>query len=101
MNESKLEREYAAYAKSLGGVAYKFVSPSRRNVPDRLTVIQGYLFFIEFKKPGEPLRGGQIREIARLREMGAVVYVVDQPKIAERLLDEILLNGIYPETLPS
>ena len=38
MLESKLEQKLIAHIKKLGGIAYKFTSPNRRGVPDRLCV---------------------------------------------------------------
>jgi len=87
MNENKIEGDFCGFAKSHGVIAYKFVSPNRRNVPDRLVICPlGLHFFIEFKKPGEQPRPAQRREIARLRLKGHYVYVISQPGRAERIL---------------
>lgn len=79
------------YARSQGCIAYKFTSPSRRSVPDRLIVCPaGVHFFIEFKAPGKKPTKAQNLEIGRLRNLGHLVYVCDQKGQAERILDEIL-----------
>jgi hypothetical protein len=78
MTEAQIEKKVCDYVKSKGGIAYKFVSPARRSVPDRMIILpNGVLFFIEFKKPGGKLTSGQEREIARLTVLGRVVFVVD------------------------
>lgn len=85
--ESSVERYLVKRVKELGGEAYKFVSPGRRGVPDRLVVLPGgRLFFVECKAPGQKVRATQAREIARLIELEQTVYVVDSREEADRLL---------------
>ena len=53
MYESTLERAICNYIKTLGGRAYKWVSPGTRGVPDRIAVLPGgRIVFIEVKRPG-------------------------------------------------
>ena len=59
-------------------LVYKFTSPNRRSVPDRMIVApHGPVFFIEFKRPGGKTTAGQDREIERLLNQNVSVYVVD------------------------
>lgn len=88
MRESRVESNYVKEVKDAGGKAYKFTSPGRRNVPDRLVLfkippalrkaIAKYFWFAEIKAPGKKPRPGQEREIKRLRDMGYRVDVVDK-----------------------
>ena len=56
----------------------KFVSPNLNGVPDRLLLFPGgKLAFAEVKAPGEKPRPLQVHRIARLRELGFRVYVID------------------------
>ncbi len=76
--ESDIEDAVCRYARARGLRAYKFTSPHRRSVPDRIFLGPGRLvFFIEFKRPGEKPTAAQAREIAQLRGDGFDVYVVD------------------------
>jgi hypothetical protein len=77
--ESKIERAVCSFVEDeLKGLAYKFTSPGRRGVPDRLIILPGVSpFFIEFKAPNEKPRPQQIREIKRLRDRGSTVIVID------------------------
>lgn len=76
--ESDIEGAVCRYARARGLRAYKFTSPNRRSVPDRIFLGSGPLvFFIEFKRPGEKPTSAQAREIAQLRDDGFDVYVVD------------------------
>ena len=71
MRESDLEKKFRRRVKANGGEAYKFVSPGRRNVPDRIVVLrEGRVFFVELKRPGEKLRPAQKRELDRLVDKG-------------------------------
>lgn len=73
--------------KDQGGISYKFVSPSRRSVPDRLDlrpipmavrhVVAQYVRFTECKRPGEVPTPSQHREHERLRALGFTVDVVN------------------------
>jgi hypothetical protein len=75
MLEKDIEAKVRAKAIAAGWLVYKFTSPSRRSVPDRLFIRDGRYVFIEFKRPGGTLTTGQTREIDRLRCAGADVYV--------------------------
>lgn len=61
----------------LNGVAYKFTSPGRRSVPDRICVLpEGMIFFVECKAPGKVATALQLREHQKLKDLGHWVYVV-------------------------
>ncbi len=77
-----LERDVEAYlvkrVKELGGIAYKFTSPGRRSVPDRLVLwADGVAEFVECKAPGAKATPLQLREHDKLRALGFVVWVLD------------------------
>lgn len=76
--EKDIEKCVCDYAKSLKMLVYKFTSPSRRSVPDRMFITQtGVVFFIEFKRKGQKPTKAQEVEIEKIREIGVGVYVVD------------------------
>lgn len=78
MLEKTIEKKVCDYAKSLGFITYKFTSPARASVPDRLLITPtGRMFFIEFKAAGKKPTPGQNREIQRIRQKGATVFIVD------------------------
>ncbi|EHE4123973.1 VRR-NUC domain-containing protein [Salmonella enterica subsp. enterica serovar Bareilly] len=75
--ESLIEKHLVAEVKKAGGVAYKFISPGRRSVPDRLVLLPGgRLVFVECKAPGKEPRANQLREHERLRALGFTVMVL-------------------------
>lgn len=78
MRESVIEAYLVKRVKDLDGIAFKFKSPGRRNVPDRIIVLPGArVDFIECKAPGEKPTDAQIREHARLIALGFPVAVID------------------------
>ncbi|HBY9793025.1 VRR-NUC domain [Klebsiella pneumoniae] len=80
--ESIIEKHLAAAVKAAGGVAYKFVSPGRRSVPDRIVLLPGgRIVFVECKSPGKAPRADQLREHERLRALGFNVVVLDSKNL--------------------
>lgn len=78
MRERDIEAYLVKRVEQAGGRAYKFTSPNRRNVPDRLVLWPGgRAEFVECKAPGGEPTAGQWREIDRLREFDFEVWVVD------------------------
>lgn len=78
VREDVIERHLVNEVKKAGGIAYKFVSPGRRAVPDRLVLLPGgKIIFVECKAPGEKPRPDQLREHARLFALGHQVVVLD------------------------
>lgn len=90
MLEKKIEEKVNAYAESKGILQYKFTSPNRGSVPDRLYILPGgKVFFIEFKRAGEKATVKQEREHARLRAQGSTVFVVDDVDEGKRVIDSM------------
>jgi len=85
--EKKVEGEGCKLAKTLGGIAYKFTSPQRRAVPDRLVLLPFRAgFFIEYKRWGKKPTPAQLREGHKLIRMGQYVYYVDNVNDAEYII---------------
>ncbi|HCM1919268.1 TPA: VRR-NUC domain-containing protein [Salmonella enterica subsp. salamae serovar 28:r:e,n,z15] len=75
--ENLIEKHLVAEVKKAGGVAYKFISPGRRSVPDRIVLLPGgHIVFVECKAPGKAPRADQLREHERLRALGFTVVVL-------------------------
>lgn len=88
MYESDVENKYCRLIRNSGGIAYKFTSPGRRGVPDRLIIlpipeehqelINKYVWFVELKAPGKKPKKHQLNEIRALQKLGMRVDVVDK-----------------------
>lgn len=99
MLEKQIELRGCTYAKNRGIEPYKFTSPNRAAVPDRLNLavipeelrdlIGKYVCFIEYKKEGVKPTQAQMREHTRLRNMGFRVEVVDSVELAKSIIDSM------------
>ena len=70
----------------LKGTAFKFTSPGRRAVPDRLCVVPGYCFFVECKATDKYLTDAQKREAERLIDLGQYVYEVNSKHHIDQII---------------
>jgi len=76
--EKKIEQLLRDAVRAEGGRAYKFVSPGNDGVPDRIVCMQGgRTVFAELKRHGGKLTHLQEIQIARLKETGQDVAVVE------------------------
>lgn len=67
--ESSVEKDICDYARELGFLTYKFVSPGKRGVPDRMFISPtGLVCFVEVKRPGASPEPLQLREIRLMNE---------------------------------
>ena len=86
--EKNIERTVVEYAKAFGVLSYKFTSPARRSVPDRLFIAPGgKVWFCEFKRRGQKPTAAQTVEIAKLRLLGCSVVVVDSVEKGRDMVD--------------
>ena len=93
MLEKEIEKKVCEYARSKGVLAYKFTSPARSAVPDRLLIAPGgKVFFIEFKRLGVLPTAPQKREHAALRSAGVDVHVIDNVEAGQKLVDAYALT---------
>jgi hypothetical protein len=88
MLEKQIEKAVCDYAKDKGFLTYKFTSPSRAAVPDRLIISpSGRVIFIEFKQTGKKPTPAQDREHAKLRNQNVAVYVIDDVERGKQIID--------------
>lgn len=89
MYESAFERKLCDHIKSLGGKAFKWVSPGARGVPDRIAILPGgKVIFIEVKRPGvsDGLSVRQRKIFALLEGLGCTVWrISDMEDLKARL----------------
>jgi hypothetical protein len=88
MLEKVIEQKVCEYAKSKNVLAYKFTSPARAAVPDRMFICpSGVMFFCEFKAEGKLPTPAQIREHTRLRGHMVNVFVIDDVDAGKAMID--------------
>lgn len=76
-SENKIEYELCSGVKAIGGRTYKFLSPGRSGVPDRVVCLPGgRVIFAELKTETGKLSDQQKFRIAELRAMQQEVFVL-------------------------
>ncbi len=87
MRETAIERHLVGRVTHLGGLAYKWVSPGHRGVPDRLVFLPGGLVFaVECKAPGKGLTPLQHYTHEKLTALGFRVFVAASKTDVEQIL---------------
>lgn len=84
MRERDIEKYLVCKVKEAGRLLRKVKWIGKRGAPDRRVF---GLAWVEVKKPGEGLQPHQEREIARMREHGERVEVIDSFEGVDRLLE--------------
>ena len=87
MNESEVERHFVWTVERLGGKTYKFTSPGRKGVADRIACLpDGSTWFVELKTKGgrlSPLQKMFAADMAALKQKYACLWTKEQ-------IDELL-----------
>lgn len=93
MRESEIERYLKKQVETNGGKCWKWVSPGRRGVPDRIVIMPGgVVAFVELKAPGKKERPDQEHVQKILRDLGCHVYsAVDSREKVDKLVDGFCL----------
>lgn len=85
--ERDIEAALVKAVEAAGGLAYKFTSPSRRNVPDRIVVLKFWTpQFVELKAPGKDLTAAQQREHKRIHAAGGITWVINSVEGVEAFM---------------
>lgn len=86
--EKDIEKRVCEFARSKGVLVYKFTSPNKRSVPDRIFIPpDSPVFFVEFKRLGCVPTPAQEVEIAKIRKQGVKVFVVDNVEAGKQMID--------------
>ena len=88
MLEKRIEKHLGQLLHQRGALFYKFVSPGRPGVPDRIAVLPGgRVVFVELKADAGRVSKLQAYELDRLRRHGAEAYVVYGAEGVERFVE--------------
>lgn len=89
--ESAVEGPVKDYARSKGFYVRKFKSQNNRSVPDDIFATpKGFVFFIEFKRPGRKATPAQSDEHEFMRQRKLEVHVIDNVQDGKDLVDGYL-----------
>lgn len=93
MLEKQIESKVCEYAKTKNVLVYKFTSPARAAVPDRLFIApDGRVWFFEFKREGQKPTPAQEREHAKLRAQKVNVFVIDNVEDGKAMVDMMVMK---------
>lgn len=88
-SEKSIEEYLAKRAKSIGGKAYKFVSPGNAGVPDRIVIFPGgRIVFAELKCETGKISVAQKNQIAKLMALNQTVRVIYSKDEVDSLIAE-------------
>lgn len=87
--EGRVENRLVAAAKNRGYMCFKFVSPGKRGVPDRIVIAKGRTIFVETKAPNGQLSAIQKHVIKQMRAAGADVRVAWSVEAVDNLINEL------------
>lgn len=87
ISERNIEMNVVRHAVNTGWLPFKFNSVNHAGVPDRLFIKDGKTIYIEFKATGEKPRKLQECAFKKMREHGALVFVVDDIDEGKAVLD--------------
>ena len=94
MREKVIERELVRAVKAVGGMCPKLISPGTDGMPDRMVLLpEARIRFVEVKAPGQKPRPLQERRHAQLRDLGFMVFVLDDPEQIPGIIAEVEENG--------
>lgn len=90
MKESLIEKRLKNKIEQLGGLCFKWVSPGRRGVPDRICILpKGRTIFVEMKAPEGVLSPLQKKRIRELEDLKHEVYVLASKQQVDDFIQEI------------
>lgn len=88
IREASIERKVVDYCRDHNVLAYKFVSPNQRGVPDRILVLpDGRVIFVELKAPEGSCTKLQLHEQKKLTDHNAEVWVVNNYETFKARMD--------------
>lgn len=89
--ERDVEQYLVRKVTAAGGLPYKFTSPARRNVPDRIVLFPGKpAQFVELKAPGAKPREAQRREHVRITRAGGTVWIIDSAEGVDNFVQSMV-----------
>lgn len=88
IDERDVERYLVKECEKRGWLCWKFVSPGRRGVPDRVVIRHGGVAFVEVKRKGGRVSPLQIRRIEELTQRGVAVRVVETKGEIDEMIRE-------------
>ena len=84
--EKEIEKYLTDRVRKAGGHCWKFTSPGRSGVPDRVLICKGQVIFAEIKKPDGVLSPIQKVRIDQIRNQGIQAEVIWSKQDVDQLM---------------
>lgn len=92
MRESAIEKHLRLSIENAGGACWKFTSPGRIGVPDRVVMLPGgRIWWVELKMPENKPNSPQARRHKELWHLGQKVLVLDSIEAVDQFV-----KGVTP-----
>lgn len=88
IDERDVERYLIKECERRGWLCWKFVSPGRRGVPDRIVIRHGGVAFVEVKRKGGRVSPLQVRRIEELTRLVIPARVVETKGDIDEMIRE-------------
>lgn len=88
--EGKIQKRITTGAKSAGALVRKLKWEGRNGAPDLIIMLNGYVIFVEVKKPGGKPKPHQVAEHERMARHGMDVRIIDNIGDADLLVAELV-----------
>tara|TARA_R110000796_G_C14509302_1_gene429731 strand:+ start:964 stop:1263 length:300 start_codon:yes stop_codon:yes gene_type:complete len=75
--ENNVENYLLKEMKRIGGLSYKWTSPGKRGVPDRINIYKGNIYLVEVKTKDGEASSSQLRVAKHIFNQGVFVYFLD------------------------
>lgn len=93
MLEKELEIKFKKQVEKYGAKVWKFVSPGKAGVPDRIILTpDGECLFAEIKRPGDRPRKLQEHVMKEIADLGFAVWLIDSEEDIYGFCDMYLKN---------
>lgn len=92
IREKDVERYLVHKCKEIGALCWKWVSPGRVGVPDRIVLWRGRIWFIELKSKGRKPRATQRVVFAMLERAGFPVKVLDNHDAVDHFMSRVMIE---------
>ncbi|MDG4968266.1 VRR-NUC domain-containing protein [Lactococcus lactis] len=90
--ENDIEKRLIKKVKELGGLSFKFTSPSTKGVPDRIVIFNGRTHFIELKRPTGTPRALQLYWISEIKNQGVDALTLSTFEEVDEFVEELRLG---------
>lgn len=88
--EKQIEERLVRKVEDLGGIAWKLTCPGTVGVPDRMVLLQGFVCFVELKRPGEDLRRIQEWRVKQIRDQGFPAIRIRSNEEVDGFIEEVM-----------